>query len=224
MGREMFLVTTRNIRKGEKQHKENNFLFFNFSSTSCQVRRWRTIIVPSSVSLVYWLESSSSGWGTDLSFLRWNFSFIGELPFLLWVRSLRGGVANVQPAAVQLALSEGEDNRERQRDWLRESQGKYREDGMTETQTLWNVKVADKLCEYEMDNMTAMERGEIDKALSFHCKEITLIQNNMSEPHQLLVNVKRSYELVWQICLFGVSCFSTFKTITCVFFFYLWKS
>ena len=74
--------------------------------------------------------------------------------------------------------------------------------------------MADKLCEYEMDNMTAMERGEIDKALSFHCKEITLIQvkpkifpektkdnnicpqNNMSEPHQLLVNVKRSYELV----------------------------
>ena len=37
-------------------------------------------------------------------------------------------------------------------------------------------KVADKLCEYEMDNMTAMERGEIDKALSFHCKEISLIQ------------------------------------------------
>ena len=36
--------------------------------------------------------------------------------------------------------------------------------------------MADKLCEYEMDNMTAMERGEIDKALSFHCKEITLIQ------------------------------------------------
>ena len=76
-------------------------------------------------------------------------------------------------------------------------------------------KVADKLCEYEMDNMEAMGKGEIDKALSFHCKEISLIQvkfitlsekkgkkendpqNNLSEPHQLLVNVKRSYELVW---------------------------
>ena len=36
--------------------------------------------------------------------------------------------------------------------------------------------MADKLCEYEMDNMEAMGKGEIDKALSFHCKEISLIQ------------------------------------------------
>ena len=37
-------------------------------------------------------------------------------------------------------------------------------------------KVSDKLCEYEMDNMEALGKGEIDKALSFHCKEISLIQ------------------------------------------------
>lgn len=58
-------------------------------------------------------------------------------------------------------------------------------------------KVSDKLCEYELDNMTALESGELDKALTFHCKEISLIQNNLSDPHQLTVNVKKSFELVW---------------------------
>ena len=108
--------------------------------------------------------------------------------------------------------------------------------------------VSDKLCEYEMDNMTALERGELDKALAFHCKELALIQvacssipsitiidlsssipsinlstpissitsspstpsiisttsnpstttqNNLSEPHQLIENIKKSFELVW---------------------------
>ena len=109
-------------------------------------------------------------------------------------------------------------------------------------------QVSDKLCEYEMDNMTALERGELDKALAFHCKELALIQvacssipsitiidlsssipsfnlstsissitsspstpsiisntskpstttqNNLSEPHQLIENIKKSFELVW---------------------------
>ena len=40
-------------------------------------------------------------------------------------------------------------------------------------------------------------RGELDRALQFHCKEISLVQNNMTEPHQLIVNVKKSFELVW---------------------------
>jgi len=58
-------------------------------------------------------------------------------------------------------------------------------------------KVTDKLCEFELDNLTAIERGELDKALAFHCKEISLVQNNLSDPQQLIVNVKKSYELVW---------------------------
>ena len=37
-------------------------------------------------------------------------------------------------------------------------------------------KVADKLVELEMDNLTALEQGNVEKAILSHCKEISLIQ------------------------------------------------
>lgn len=63
----------------------------------------------------------------------------------------------------------------------------------------WNlsVQVSDKLVELEMDNMTAMEKGDIEKALECHSKEISLIQANLSEPHQLGVTVRTSFTSCW---------------------------
>jgi len=58
-------------------------------------------------------------------------------------------------------------------------------------------KVADKLVELEVENMTALEQGNVDKAILSHCKEISLIQANLSEPHQLSVTVRSSFQHCW---------------------------
>jgi len=58
-------------------------------------------------------------------------------------------------------------------------------------------KVADKLVELEMDNLTALEQGNVEKAITSHCKEISLIQANLSEPHQLSVTVRSSFQHCW---------------------------
>ena len=38
------------------------------------------------------------------------------------------------------------------------------------------MQVSDKLVELEMDNLTALEQGNVEKAILSHCKEISLIQ------------------------------------------------
>jgi len=58
-------------------------------------------------------------------------------------------------------------------------------------------KVADKLVELEVDNMTALEKGDLDKAILGHAKEISLIQSNLSEPHQLMVTIRTSFISCW---------------------------
>ena len=58
-------------------------------------------------------------------------------------------------------------------------------------------KVADKLVELEMDYMTALEKGDMEKALVSHGKEISLIQANLSEPHQLGVHIRNSFTSCW---------------------------
>ena len=65
------------------------------------------------------------------------------------------------------------------------------------TNTKIVIQVADKLVEMEMDNMTAMEKGDMDKALAGLAKEITLIQAQLSEPHQLAVTVRTSFISCW---------------------------
>jgi len=60
-----------------------------------------------------------------------------------------------------------------------------------------NQKVGDKLVELEMDNLTAMECGNHDRALLTHCKEVSLIQNNMSQPHQLMVTIRHTFIKAW---------------------------
>ena len=57
--------------------------------------------------------------------------------------------------------------------------------------------MADKLVELEMDCMTALEKGELEKALVSHGKEISLIQANLSEPHQLGVTIRTSFTSCW---------------------------
>ena len=59
------------------------------------------------------------------------------------------------------------------------------------------AQVADKLVELEMDNMTALDKGDMEAALAGHAKEISLIQANLSEPHQLMVTVRTSYASCW---------------------------
>eukprot|EP00092_Neocalanus_flemingeri_P007710 GFUD01008326.1.p1 GENE.GFUD01008326.1~~GFUD01008326.1.p1 ORF type:complete len:633 (+),score=153.13 GFUD01008326.1:157-2055(+) len=58
-------------------------------------------------------------------------------------------------------------------------------------------KVSDKLVELEMDNMTALQQGNVEKAILSHCKEISLIQANLPEPHQLSATVRSSYQHCW---------------------------
>jgi len=58
-------------------------------------------------------------------------------------------------------------------------------------------RVSDKLVELEMDNLTALEQGNVEKAILSHCKEISLIQANLSEPHQLSVTVRSSFQHCW---------------------------
>ena len=48
-----------------------------------------------------------------------------------------------------------------------------------------------------MDNMTALEQGDIEKALECHGKEISLIQANLSSPHQLGVTIRTSFTSCW---------------------------
>ena len=48
-----------------------------------------------------------------------------------------------------------------------------------------------------MDNMTALEKGDLEKSLEGHCKEISLIQANLSEPHQLAVTIRTSFISCW---------------------------
>ena len=45
--------------------------------------------------------------------------------------------------------------------------------------------------------MTAMEKGELDKALTGLAREIGLIQAQLSEPHQLAVTVRTSFISCW---------------------------
>ena len=51
--------------------------------------------------------------------------------------------------------------------------------------------------ELEMDCMTALEKGDLEKALFSHGKEISLIQANLSEPHQLGVAIRTSFTSCW---------------------------
>ena len=139
MGREMFLVATRNIRKGEF-HLLGNQLFSTVTN-SLKGRRSQTTIVRSSANSASRLENSFSGWvrpslSTHQTCHQENFLFSCECE----------ACEEEWPTYSQLPSSSP------------------------------SQKVADKLCEYEMDNMEAMGKGEIDKALSFHCKEISLIQ------------------------------------------------
>ena len=60
-----------------------------------------------------------------------------------------------------------------------------------------NSQIADKLLEMEMDNMTAMEKGDLDAALTGQAKEIGLIQAQLSEPHQLAVTVRTNFTSCW---------------------------
>ena len=53
------------------------------------------------------------------------------------------------------------------------------------------------MVELEMDNMTALEKGDMEAALAGHAKEISLIQANLSEPHQLMVTIRTSYTSCW---------------------------
>ena len=57
--------------------------------------------------------------------------------------------------------------------------------------------MADKLVELEMDYMTAIEKGDLEKALVSQGKEISLIQANLSEPHQLGVTIRSSFTSCW---------------------------
>lgn len=59
------------------------------------------------------------------------------------------------------------------------------------------VQVSDKLVELEVSNMTALEKGDLDAALAGHAKEISLIQAQLSEPHQLAVTVRTSFTSCW---------------------------
>ena len=54
-----------------------------------------------------------------------------------------------------------------------------------------------KLVELEMDNMTAMECGNHDKAIQSHSKEISLIDSQLSAPHQLMVTIRSSFTDCW---------------------------
>ena len=51
--------------------------------------------------------------------------------------------------------------------------------------------------ELEMDYMTAIEKGDLEKALVSQGKEISLIQANLSEPHQLGVTIRTSFTSCW---------------------------
>ena len=59
------------------------------------------------------------------------------------------------------------------------------------------MQVADKLVELEMDYITAIEKGDMEKALVSQGKEISLIQANLSEPHQLGVTIRTSFTSCW---------------------------
>ena len=136
VGREMFLVTTKNIRKGERHLGKRTFIeIFSRGGGDGQLlrslqRAWRlsSETVPQG--------ATSFPFGLKKLFYQENFLFSCECE----------ACEEEWPTYSNLPASPP------------------------------SQKVADKLCEYEMDNMTAMERGEIDKALSFHCKEISLIQ------------------------------------------------
>jgi len=58
-------------------------------------------------------------------------------------------------------------------------------------------KVADKLVALEMENMASIDKGDIDKAIESHGKEITLIQGGLTEPHQLPVTIRNSFQFCW---------------------------
>ncbi|XP_023325824.1 uncharacterized protein LOC111699383 [Eurytemora carolleeae] len=60
-----------------------------------------------------------------------------------------------------------------------------------------NQKIADKLVALEMENIECIEKGNIDKAVESHKKEITLIQGGLSEPHQLPVTIRNSFQFCW---------------------------
>ena len=59
------------------------------------------------------------------------------------------------------------------------------------------AQVSDKLVELEVANMTALEKGDLDAALAGHAKEISLIQAQLSEPHQQAVTVRTSFTSCW---------------------------